>query len=95
MTMFFADWDLRGQIQLKKLWMSLLICWNAMVREDHAWRTRVPSPTTTASSSQTGQKLGCLKRRGNSGQQKDWKVGYNNQDRHWSEFKERSHVDIN
>lgn len=52
-----------------------------MVREDHAWRTSVPSPTTTASSFQIGQKLGCSKPRGNSGQQKDWKVQTNNQGR--------------
>lgn len=81
MTVYLADWDLRGPIQLKKLWMSLLICWSSMVREDHAWRRSVPSPTTTASSYQTGQKLGCSKHRGNSGQQKDWKVRNSNQDK--------------
>lgn len=51
-----------------------------MVREDHAWKRSVPSPTTTASSFQTGQKLGCSKHRGNSGQQKGWKVRNGNQD---------------
>lgn len=53
-----------------------------MVKEDHAWRMRVPSPTTTASSFQTGRKRGCSKLQGNSGQQKEWKVRNNIQDGH-------------
>lgn len=77
-TVYFADWDLRGPIQLKKPWMSLLICWSSMVKEDHAWKRSVPSPTTTASSFQTGQKRGCSKLPGNSGQQKGWKVRNSN-----------------
>lgn len=52
-----------------------------MVREARAWRMSVPSPTTIASSFQTGRKRGCSKLQGNSGQQKDWKVRSNNQER--------------
>lgn len=45
-----------------------------MVREDRAWRMKVASPTTTASSSQTGRKHGSWKRQESTGQQKESKV---------------------
>lgn len=64
----FIGSDLRELTQLRELWMLSLSCWRNMVRADRAWRMSAASPTTTVFSSQTGEKLGCWKHPGNTGQ---------------------------